>query len=182
MPRISNLDPNGASADVRATLDSVKTKLGMVPNLVKTMAQAPSVLNGYLAFSGAVGTGALPVQLRERISLLTAETNGCDYCASAHRALGRIAGLSADEMNRSQVGDSSDPKARAALIFAKSVLAARGKVSEAEFAEVKAAGYSDADVLEIVANVALNVLTNYVNNVAGTDIDFPRAHTSDAAA
>lgn len=182
MPRIPTLELNSASADVLATLDAVKAKLGMVPNLVKTMAQAPSVLNAYLAFSGAAGAGALPAQLRERISLLTAETNGCDYCASAHRALGKMAGLGADEMNLNHAGDSSDPKARAALVFAKSVLASRGKVSEAEFVAVKGAGYSDADVLEIVANVALNVLTNYVNNVVGTDIDFPRVHTGRAAA
>lgn len=182
MPRIPTVELNSASAEVRATLDSVKAKVGMVPNLMKTMALAPSVLNGYLAFSGAVGAGVLPAQLRERIALLSAETNGCDYCASAHQALGKMAGLSADEMSLNHVGDSSDSKARAALVFAKSVLANRGNVSEAEFTAVKTAGYSDVDVLEIVANVALNVFTNYVNNVAGTDIDFPRVHTGRAAA
>lgn len=182
MPRIPALDPATAPASVRATLDAVKAKLGMVPNLMKTMAQAPSVLDGYLAFSGAAGSGALPAALREQIALLTAETNGCDYCASAHQALGKMAGLSADEIARGYAGDSADPKARAALAFAGSVLANRGKVSDGDLAAIKAAGYSDGEVLEIVANTVLNVLTNYVNNVAGTDIDFPRVHTGRAAA
>lgn len=182
MPRIPTLDPNAASPELRVTLDAVKAKLGMVPNLFKTMAQAPSVLNGYLSFSGAAGAGALSAKVREQIALLTAETNGCDYCASAHQALGKMAGLSPDEIARGYAGDSSDPKARAALVFAKSVLANRGKVSDADFAAVKAAGYADADVLEIVANVALNVFTNYLNNVVGTDIDFPRVQTGRAVA
>jgi AhpD family alkylhydroperoxidase len=89
MQRIPALDAATANADIGASLDSVKAKLGMVPNMIETMARAPSVLNGYLAFSGAVGTGELPAKLREQIALVTAHTNGCDYCASAHQALGK---------------------------------------------------------------------------------------------
>lgn len=182
MPRIPTLDPATAPANVRAALDAVKAKLGVVPNLMKTMGQAPSVLDGYLAFSGAAGSGALPAKLRAQIALLTAETNGCDYCASAHQALGKMAGLSDDEIGRGYAGDSVDAKARAALAFAKSVLTHRGKVSDGDLAAIKAAGFADGEVLEIVANVVLNILTNYINNVAGTDIDFPRVHTGRAAA
>ncbi|WP_018268524.1 carboxymuconolactone decarboxylase family protein [Methylosinus sp. LW4] len=181
MPRIPVLDSNSASADIRATFDAVKGKLGVVPNLLKTIAHAPSVLNSYLGFSGAVGGGALPATLREQLALLSAETNGCDYCASAHQAIGKMVGLDADEIVRGYAGDSADPKARAALVFAKSVLANRGKVSDADFTAVKAAGYSDGDVLEIVANLTLNIFTNYLNNVAQTDIDFPRVHTGRSA-
>ncbi len=182
MQRIPALDPATAPAAIAQTLNAVKAKLGLVPNLIKTMARAPSVLNSYLAFSGAVGEGRLPAMLRERIALVTAQTNGCDYCASAHQALGKMAGLSADEITRGFAGDSADPKAKAALTFAKAVLAKRGQVSDAELAAVKAAGYSEDEVLEIVANVVLNIFTNYVNNVADTDIDFPRVSLSRAAA
>lgn len=181
MQRIPALDPTTANADVRATLDAVKAKLGMVPNIVRTMARAPSVLNGYLAFSGAVGTGELPAKLREQIALVTAQTNGCDYCASAHQALGKMAGLSAEEIARGYQGQSVDAKALAALTFAQAVLAKRGKVSVAELAAIKAAGFSEGQVLEIVTNVALNIFTNYFNNVADTEIDFPLVNTSRAA-
>lgn len=181
MQRISNIDQATANAEVRATLEAVKAKLGMIPNMMKAIAHAPSVLNGYLAFSAATGTGGLPGMLREQIALVTAQTNGCDYCASAHQALGKMAGLSAEEISRNFGGKSEDAKAQAALTFAQAVLAQRGKVSDAELAAVKTAGYSEGQVLEIVANVALNVFTNYVNNVANLEIDFPRVSTSQAA-
>lgn len=182
MQRIPALDPAAAPAAVAATLEAVKAKLGMVPNIIKTMARAPAVLNSYLAFSGAAGEGRLSAALRERIALLSAQTNGCDYCASAHQALGKMAGLSADEIARGYAGDSSDPKAKAALTFAKAVLARRGQVSDADLAAVKAAGYGEDEVLEIVANVVLNIFTNYFNNVADTEIDFPRVTVNRAAA
>lgn len=177
MQRIPALDPATANADVRAPLDAVKAKLGMVPNMMKTMARAPSVLSAYLAFSGAAGTGELPAKLREQIALVTAQTNGCDYCASAHHALGKMAGLSAEEIAGGYQGQSADVKAQAALAFAQAVLAKRGKVSDTELAAVKGAGYSDGQVLEIMANVVLNILTNYFNNLADTEIDFPRVST-----
>ncbi|MEZ5874069.1 MAG: peroxidase-related enzyme [Hyphomicrobiales bacterium] len=182
MPRIQPLDPATANGQTKTLLDGVKKKLGMVPNFMKTMAHAPSTLAAYLAFSGAVAEGGLPVALRERIALVTAQTNGCDYCASAHQALGKMAGLDADEIARGFAGDSADPKAKVALTFARQVLAKHGEVSDAEIAAVKSAGYSDGDLVEIVANVALNIFTNYFNNVAEPDIDFPRVATVRRAA
>lgn len=181
MQRIAALDTIKADADVRATLDAIKAQLGTVPNIFKTMARAPAVLNGFLSFSGAVDKGELPATLRERIALASAQTNGCDYCASAHQALGKMAGLSADEIANGLNGRSADTKAQAALTFAQAVLAKRGKISDTELAVVKAAGYSDGQVLEIVASVVLNIFTNYFNNVADTDIDFPRVNTNRAA-
>jgi uncharacterized peroxidase-related enzyme len=182
MQRISALDPAAAPAAIAATLNGVKAKLGSVPNLIQTMARSPVVLNAYLAYAGAIGRGRLPSQLRERISLVTAETNNCDYCASAHQALGKMAGLSDDEIARAFRGDSSDPKVKAALTFAKSVLAKRGQVSDEELAAVKAAGFPEEETIEIVGNVVLNIFTNYFNNVVDTDIDYPRISTSKAAA
>ena len=182
MPRIQPLEPSAADANTTALLDGMKKKLGMVPNFLKTMAHAPSALAAYIAFSGAVAEGKLSVATRERIALATAQTNGCDYCASAHQALGKMAGLSAEEIALGFAGDSAEPKAKAALAFARQVLAKRGDVADADITAVKEAGFSDGDVFEIVANVALNIFTNYANNVAEPDIDFPRAQTVKRAA
>ncbi|NJO31898.1 MAG: carboxymuconolactone decarboxylase family protein [Rhodospirillales bacterium] len=181
MQRIPQLDPANATTEVAATLAAVKSKLGMVPNIVKTMAQAPAVLNGYLALSGAIGAGRLPAALREQIALVTAGINGCDYCASAHSALGKMAGLGADEIKRNLAGDAADGKARAAVTFTKKLVVDRGLVSDADLGAVKAAGFSDEELLEILGNVALNLFTNYFNHVADTDIDFPRVVASRAA-
>jgi uncharacterized peroxidase-related enzyme len=182
MQRIPQIDPAQAPKEVAATLDAVKAKLGMVPNIFKTMAQAPAVLNGYLALSGAIGAGKLPAALREQIALVTAGANACDYCASAHSALGKMAGLGTDEIKRNLAGDAWEPKARAAIVFAKKLVVDRAVVSDGDIATVKAAGYSDEEILEILGNVAVNLFTNYFNHLAATDIDFPRVDAAHAAA
>ena len=182
MQRISQLDPAHTPKPVAATLDAVKAKLGMVPNIFKTMAQAPAVLHGYLALSGALGAGTLSPALREQIALVTAGINACDYCASAHTALGKMAGLSPDEIKRNLAGNASDAKSHAAIVFAKKLVIDRGAVSDADIAEIKTAGFSDEDVLEILGNVVANIFTNYFNHLAGTDIDFPVVRTATAAA
>jgi len=182
MQRIPQLDPADAPQDVAATLAAVKAKLGVVPNIFKTMAQAPAVLNGYLAISGALGAGKLPAALREQIALVTAGVNACDYCASAHSALGKMAGLRSEEIARNLAGEASDTKVRAAITFAKKLVVDRGVVGDADIAAVKAAGYSDEEVLEILGHVAINLFTNYFNHLADTDIDFPVVETARAAA
>jgi len=116
------------------------------------------------------------VQTRERIALATAEFNGCDYCLAAHSYIGRnMAKLSDSDIAAARDFSAPDAQAQAALRFAHRVAAERGHVSDAELAAVRAAGFDDAAIVEIVANVALNVLTNYLNNVAATDLDFPAA-------
>ena len=177
MQRIPQIDPARASKDVAATLDAVKAQLGMVPNIFKTMAQAPAVLNGYLALSGAIGAGKLSPALREQIALITASANCCDYCASAHSALGKMAGLAPDEIKRNLSGEASDPKARAAIAFAKKLVVDRGVVSDADISAVTSAGFSNEEVLEIFGNVVANIFTNYFNHLAATDIDFPKVET-----
>ncbi len=155
-------------------LHAVETQLGVAPNLFRTVALSPAALEGYLGMFGALGKGSLPAPTRERIALAIAELNACDYCLSAHTYLGRnLAKLDDAEMTANRSGGSNDPKAEAAVRFARQVAEKRGHVSDAEFAAVKAAGYDDAQVVEIVQHVALNVWTNYLNSVAGTVIDFP---------
>jgi uncharacterized peroxidase-related enzyme len=158
---------------VRRNFDAVERQLGVVPNMMRTMAQSPRVLEGYLAFSGALSRGLLPATVQEQIALAVAETNACNYCLSAHTALGRRAGLSDQQLSASREGRAADAKTNAALQFAAAVLEHRGDVSDREFARIRGAGFSDAEIAEIIAHVALNVLTNYFNRAAQTEIDFP---------
>jgi len=145
-----------------------------VPNLFRVVGNSPAALEGYLGLNGALGKGELEAATRERIALAVAEVNGCDYCLSAHTYLGKnLAKLSEAEIAANRDGMSTDSKADAAVRFAVKLLNARGHVSDADVQAVKKAGYNDAQVIEIVLHVALNTLTNYVNEVAKTEIDFP---------
>lgn len=155
-------------------LAAVHQQLGVVPNLMKLVGNSPAALEGYLALNGALAKGNLDVRLRERIALTVAELNGCAYCLAAHSYLAtNLAKLDAAEVDAARDGHSADTKADAALRFARRVVESRGQVSDAELAALQAAGFGPGEVVEIVLNVALNLLTNYVNNVAATEIDFP---------
>lgn len=158
-------------------LAAVKQQLGMVPNLMKVLAHSPAGLGAYLGFSGATAGGALSGAQRERIALTVAEANGCEYCLSAHTYLGKnVAKLSADELDAARDGRSSDAQVQALLKFTQQVVESRGQVSDAALQDFFAAGYGNDAVVEVVANVALNVYTNYLNNVARTTVDFPHVH------
>jgi uncharacterized peroxidase-related enzyme len=175
MSRI-NTFPSIAAAPAAAQplLESAKKQLGSVPNLFRVIANSPSALEGYFGLNGALAKGSLDAKTRERIALAVAEINGCGYCLSAHTYLGKnIAKLDDAEITANRNGASNDPKADAAVRFAARIVRERGHVSDADLAAVKAAGFDDAQVIEIVLHVALNTLTNYVNEVASTEIDFP---------
>jgi uncharacterized peroxidase-related enzyme len=163
-------------------LDAVTKQLGAAPNMFRLISTSPQALEGYLGLSAALGRGALPAATRERIALAVAEANGCDYCLSAHTYLGRnLARLDDAEMTANRNGASNDPKADAAVRFAAAVTRSRGHVTEADLSAVQSAGYTDAQIIEIVQHVALNTWTNYVNEVFKTDIDFPIVRTRPAA-
>jgi uncharacterized peroxidase-related enzyme len=155
-------------------LEAVKKQLGVVPNLFRLVSNSPAALEGYLALLGTLNKGKLPAPTRERIALTVAEINGCSYCLSAHTYLGKIlAKLDDSEIAANRSGASNDPKADAAVRFAVKVARERGHVGEDDVRAVKAAGYDDGQVIEIVLHVALNTWTNYINEVAKTEIDFP---------
>jgi uncharacterized peroxidase-related enzyme len=163
-------------------LQAVKQQLGSVPNLFRLVANSPAALEGYVGLMGALAKGDLPAATRERIALAVAEINGCQYCLSAHSYLGKHAAKLDDaEIAANRRGGSNDAFADAAVRFAASVTQQRGHVSDAELQAVRQAGYSDAQVIEIVQHVALNTWTNYINEVARTDIDFPVAALNRAA-
>ena len=159
----------------QAILNSVQKSLGSVPNLFRIVSNSPAALEGYVGLNGALAKGALDAKTRERIALAVAEFNGCGYCLAAHSYLGQnLAKLSGDEILANRRGRSTDAKADAAVRFATDIVRARGQVGADAVTAVRAAGYSDAEIVEIVAHVALNTLTNYVNEVLGTEIDFPQ--------
>jgi uncharacterized peroxidase-related enzyme len=174
MSRITTPTVENTIEASKPLLAAVEKQLGVVPNMMKLVGHSPAALEGYLAFGGALGKGKLNVQLRERIALAVAEFNGCDYCLSAHDYLGRnVAKLSGFEIEAARNGQSEDARTQAALQFALQVAETRGRVSDADIASLRLAGFDEAAMVEIVANVAVNLFTNYINNVALTDIDFP---------
>lgn len=174
LPIPATIDDTPAAS--RPLLEGVKKKLGVVPNLYRLVGTSPAALEGFLGLSGALGKGSISAALGERIALAASEVNGCDYCLSAHTYVAqKQVKLDDAEIAANRAGGSNDAKADAAVRFAARVARERGHVEEAEVAALKAAGYDDAQVIEIVLHVALNSFTNYMNEVAKTDIDFPVA-------
>ena len=178
MTRIASIDPATALGRTKELLDATQAQLGRIPNLYGSMAQSPAALDGYLAFRGALGKGVLSIPMRERIALLTAAINDCGYCVSAHSFRGAKVGLSADELSAAQKSQSEDPKSMAALQFVDVLLQQRGLVTDNDYAAVTSHGWSDEEIGEIVAHVALNVFSNYFNHVAAPVLDFPAVATT----
>ena len=181
MSRLHPVDASNASGKQKELLDVVKSKLGIVPNMTRVMAASPVVLEAYLGFSGALASGLLDAKIREELALLTAQENHCNYCLSAHTAIGKMVGLKHDEIIASREGKGTSPKTTAALAFAKHVLDTKGEISEADHATARSAGFSEGEIAEIISHVALNVFTNYFNNATDVDIDFPKVSHSDIA-
>ncbi len=182
MSRIPPITSEQADPKAAELLGNVKSSLGMVPNIFGTMANAPSLLEGYLGLSGALGASSLSGKLNEQIALVVAGANQCDYCASAHTALGGMAGVDADEMARNLSGQSDDPRTQLVLNFASEIVSAKGHVSDDRIAELRENGFSDREMLEIFGQVMANIFTNYFNHLAETEIDFPVVTTPAAQA
>ncbi len=175
MARIDSISPETATGRAKTLLDAVKDRLGFVPNMHRAMAHAPAALDGYLHLGEALAKGNLPARVREQIALAVAQANGCDYCLAAHSAVGRMVGLTAEQIRDSRLGLAVDPKADALIRLARRVVEARGQIDDADLDDVRRAGFDDGAIAEVVANVALHILTNYFNLVARTDLDFPAA-------
>ncbi len=154
-------------------LDAVHKQLGVVPNMFRVIARSPAALQGFTSNNGAL-TKTLDVKTRERIALAVAQVNGCDYCLSAHSYLGlNLAKISPEEIALNRKGESGDAKANAAVHFATKVVRERGHITDTDIKAVRDAGFSDGQIVEILAVTAENVFTNLLNVVAETDIDFP---------
>lgn len=181
MSRVAVIDPQTATGDAKKLLDAVQSGLGMVPNFIRILANSPAALNAFLGLHGVAGAGLLDPKTRERIALAVAEQNACQYCVSAHTAIGRKVGLDNQEMLANRIGRSSDAKAEAALTFARALVEHTGQVSKAEFDAVRAAGHSDGEIIEIITHVSMNIFTNLLGKATQVDIDFPKIDLNKAA-
>ena len=175
MSRIKAISPELATGKTKELLEAVNDKLGMVPKMVRGMASSPAVLDAYVQLSASLGRATLSAKIREQLALAIAQVNHCDYCLAAHSAIGKMVGLTSDQIRDSRLGIAVDPKADALIHFARRVVEARGHVTDADVQAVRDAGFDDGVIAEIVANVALNIFTNYFNSVAETEVDFPPA-------
>lgn len=173
MERLELVNVGEATGSTKELLNGAKSQLGMIPNLFRAIALSPVVLENYMNESQLLAKGMLRADLREQIALTVAGLNQCDYCASAHTALGKRAGLSNEELKLSLHAKATDAKAQAALTFTRAILDSRGSVNDSELADVRAAGFSDGEIVEMVAHVAHNIFTNYLNNLVKTEVDFP---------
>ncbi|CAM3882648.1 carboxymuconolactone decarboxylase family protein [Roseateles saccharophilus] len=179
--RVPLVSATDAPAGSRALLDAVHGAFATTPNMFRVVANSPAALQAMWGFFGALGGGAIPARLGEQIAVAVADRNGCDYCLAAHTALGRKAGASAAEMSAAQAGESADPATAAALRFALELIGQRGQVGDADVAALRAAGFGDGQIVEILAQVALNLFTNYVNIAFATPVDFPAVKLRSAA-
>lgn len=174
MPRINPIDPATAEGDAVAPLSTMARAFGgRAPNLFTTTAQSPAAVAAMVSFFGHMGKASLGPKAGEQIALAVAQSNGCCYCLSAHTAIGELQGLTADEMSAARDAEAADPKTRALLELAVAINHSRGHIDDTAFAVARGAGLTDAEIVEVVAFVALNVFTNYLNTVAQTTIDFP---------
>jgi len=172
--RLAPLDPAVAEGKAKALFASVKAKMGVVPNMMKTMANSPELLEGYLAFSGALAKGTLPAAVREQLALMVSQANGCEYCLSAHTLFARRAGLSTEQVAWAREGVSQDAKTQAVLSLAQNILESRGDLSDEQLDDARHVGLTDAEIAEVVGHIALSTLTNYFNQLAQSELDFPR--------
>lgn len=180
MARIPTINPEHATGQAAKLLQGVESKLGFVPNIVQTMANSPAVLQGYLEFSQALSKGNLSPKFREQIALAVSEANDCQYCLSAHSAIGRSVGLSEEAIEDSRKAESTDPKEATVLALVRKMVEQRGWVSDEDLAKLRKVGFSQGDIVELIANISLTLFTNYFNHVAETEIDFPAVATLEA--
>lgn len=181
MNRVPLIDRTATTAERKALLDDIHAAFGATPNMFRAVANSTAALKSMWSAFGALGGGVIAPKLAEQIAVAVADRNACEYCLAAHTALGRKAGVSAEEMRHAQTGGSADAKTQAALHFALKLVVDRGQVSDADVQDIREAGFDDEEIVEILAHVALNLFTNYVNVALAVPVDFPAVKLSSAA-
>ena len=181
MTRVLLIEEGQASDERKELLDQIKNTFGAVPAMFRATANSPAALKSMFGSFGALGNGSLPTKLGELIAIAIANRNSCEYCLAAHAALGRKAGASATEIADAQIGRSGDPRTAAALTFALKLVNERGQVSDTDVATLRTVGFDDEGIVELIAHVALNLFTNYVNVALDVPVDFPAVKLRNAA-
>ena len=173
MNRIPPLEPAKATGMAKELFEGAQEKYGFVSNLLRVFGHQPAVLAGYLSFNGALAAGSFSAPLREQIALAVAEANLCSYCLSIHSFIGTQVGLSTADVSAARQASAATRRTDAVLKLARSIIVLRGEISDADVAHARAAGLTDSDIVETVANVAVNTFLNYMNHVARPALDFP---------
>jgi uncharacterized peroxidase-related enzyme len=174
MSRITTVSLETANEEQKALLEAIQQKLGMVPNFLKIFANSPSALRAFLGLHTIAGEGSLDLQTRERIALVVAQENSCEYCVSAHTAIGRKAGLTGTEMEANRAGTSQDAKAAVAVKLARALVEHQGDIATADLIAAREVGYTDADIVEIITHVGMTLLTTILGKASRVEIDFPK--------
>jgi uncharacterized peroxidase-related enzyme len=179
MLTMKSVDPANATGKTKELLDFVQQRTGRIPNMVQLMANSPAALGAYLSFAGAFHDATLSTEVRDLVAIVVAEASGCDYTLSAVSALARNDGLSEAEVVAARQAEAKDAKTAAALRFASKVVEQRGRLPASDVEDVQTVGFSDAEIAEIIAVVALNIYRSYFNLIAGPEIDFPLVKAGD---
>ena len=174
MSRITTVSNQTANIEQRALLEAIQNQLGMVPNFLRVFAHSPDALKAFLGLHHIANHGSLDAATRERIALALAQQNECEYCLSAHTAIGRKAGLNSAEIEANRTGTSQDAKATVAIKFARALVEHKGEITNAELQSMRDAGFSEADIVEVITHVGMNILTNILGKASRVDIDFPK--------
>jgi uncharacterized peroxidase-related enzyme len=180
--RIPPLASNSATGKIKQMFDAIQARFGMVPNLFRVLGNAPAALEAYFNFSTALAGGTLDTKVQEQIGLTVADCNLCGYCLSAHVFIGSKIGLTPEEIADAIRARSADPRTDAILKLARSIIIQRGEISDSDLQHVRDAALTDAEIVEVVANVILNIFMNYLDHVARTAVDFPANPRLDADA
>ena len=181
MPRIHTIDPTSATGETAALFATARSMFGATPNFVTTAANAPAALDTLLGMFKGIANASLGAKFGEQVAIAVAQANGCAYCLSAHSALGGMLGLDAAALDGARRATAPDVKTTALLKLAVAIVDTRGDITDASLAQARAHGITDAEVIEVIAHVALNVFTNYLNNVSQTEVDFPQIAVEQAA-
>lgn len=180
MSRIRKVELEKATGTQKEILESIKKKIGKVPNIYAGLAQSPVALQAYVSFGDHLQKGSLDAKTRETVALAVAQYNGCDYCLSAHSFVGsKMLGMTEKEIMNIRKGHATDPKIQSLLDFVFIVVDKRANITDLDYRKIREAGYSEGEVIEIIANVVQTIFTNYFNHVAQTEIDFPVVSAAD---
>jgi uncharacterized peroxidase-related enzyme len=175
--RIQPVDPDHAIVAIRRLFGEIRAKFALVPNLFRVLANAPAALEGLMGLSAALARGALDEKTREQLALAIAESNLCAYCLSSHKATAAKIGLTRVEIDDAIRASAADARTDAILKLARSIVVQRGELTDADLARARAGGLSDGEIVETVANVALNIFENYMSHVARVPIDFSQSES-----
>jgi uncharacterized peroxidase-related enzyme len=172
MPRLNPIEARQISPEVRATLDILQPGSAEVPNFLRVVAKSLAAMRAFAGMEHALARGHLSPREREQVALAVAEINGSNYCLIAHSRTAKDAALSDEDIRLARKAAAADARENAMLRFAQAVVLQRGEISDAELTLVRQAGFSESEIIEIIANIALNIFTNYLNIISKTETDF----------